>query len=102
VFGATSAIDSHYAVIGAMGDRFLLTRLAPVAKGQFDRALQHVGSATTEMRKQLAEAVARLFAGRRADPTLAARYNWGLGGSGSGKNSPGNARCFPHAAQARR
>jgi hypothetical protein len=68
VFGATGVIDSHYAVIGAMGDRFLLSRLAPAGRGQFDRALQHAGAATEQMRKDLAGAVAHLFAGRRPEP----------------------------------
>jgi hypothetical protein len=68
VFGATGVIDSHYAVIGAMGDRFLLSRLAPAGRGQFDRALQHAGAATEQMRKDFAGAVAHLFAGRRPEP----------------------------------
>jgi hypothetical protein len=68
IFGATGVIDSHYSVIGAMGDRFLLSRLAPAGQGQFARALEHVGCKTGQMRKELAEAVARLFAGRKADP----------------------------------
>jgi hypothetical protein len=68
VFCATGVMDSHYGVIGAMGDRFLLSRLAPVSEGQFGRALQHIGAATGQMRKELAEAVARLFAGRRSEP----------------------------------
>jgi hypothetical protein len=68
LFGATGVIDSHYSVIGAMGDRFLLSRLAPTPQGQFSRALKHVGAATGQMRKELAEAVARLFAGRRPEP----------------------------------
>ena len=68
LFGATGVIDSHYGVIGAMGDRFLFSRLAPVDKGQFERALKHVGNATTQMRKELAETVARLFAARRPEP----------------------------------
>jgi hypothetical protein len=68
IFGATGVIDSHYAVIGAMGDRFILSRLAPVGRGQFARALKHVGAGTGQMRKELAEAVAGLFAGRRAEP----------------------------------
>ena len=68
LFGSTGVIDSHYSVIGAMGDRFLFSRLAPVKEGQFDQALKHMGAATGQMRKELAEAVAHLFAGRRAEP----------------------------------
>jgi hypothetical protein len=68
VFAATGVIDSHHSVLGAMGDRFLLCRMAPT-KGhpQFARALQHVGATTKQMRKELAEAVAQLFAGRQAE-----------------------------------
>jgi hypothetical protein len=68
VFGATGVIDSHYSVIGAMGDRFLFSRLAPVERGQFGQALKHSGTATRQMRDELAQAVVRLFAGRRAEP----------------------------------
>jgi hypothetical protein len=68
VFCATGVIDSHYTVIGEMGDRFLFSRLKPVDDGQFEQALLHTGAATKQMRKELAEAVARLFAGRRAEP----------------------------------
>ena len=67
VFGATGVIDSHYSVIGAMGDRFLLCRLAPEA-GQFKCAIKHAGAATGRMRNELAEAVAKLFARPRPDP----------------------------------
>jgi hypothetical protein len=67
LFGATGVIDSHHSVIGAMGERFLLSRLAP-DRGQFRRALEHVGDATQQMRKELAYAVACLFAGRRPEP----------------------------------
>jgi hypothetical protein len=67
LFGATNVIDSHFSVIGAMGDRFLMSRLAPVEQGQFGRALKHMGAATAQMRKELAEAVTRLFAGRRPE-----------------------------------
>jgi IclR helix-turn-helix domain len=66
IFASTSVIDSHYGVIGAMGDRFLLSRLAPVGEGQFARALQHAGPANGHMRAELAEAVEHLFAGRAA------------------------------------
>ncbi len=69
IFAATEVIDSHYAVIGAMGDRFLLSRLVPTpGRQQFTRALDHVGATTKQMRQELTEAVARLFAGRRAEP----------------------------------
>ena len=69
IFAGTGVIDAHYAVIGAMGDRFLLSRLAPTpGQTQFRRALGHTGSTTKQMRKELAEAVARLFAGRRDQP----------------------------------
>jgi hypothetical protein len=68
IFAATGAIDAHYSVIAAMGDRFLLSRLAPVQSGQFERALQHVGTAGKHMRQELAEAVAHLFAGRGSEP----------------------------------
>jgi hypothetical protein len=73
LFAATPAIDSYYSVIGAMGDRFVMTRMAPVAKGQFSHALKHRGATTTEMRQELAQAVAGLFAQRRAEPQLLTR-----------------------------
>jgi hypothetical protein len=69
LFGSTSVIDSHYTVIGAMGDRFLMTRLSPV-DGQFKQALKHIGAATGQMRRELAEAVAGLFTGRHPNPRL--------------------------------
>jgi hypothetical protein len=68
IFASTSVIDSHYGVIGAMGDRFLLCRLAPVAAGQFPQALRHAGSANKHMRQELAETVGQLFAARSAVP----------------------------------
>jgi hypothetical protein len=68
VFGATPAIDAYYAVIGTLGDRFLFSRLAPVeGKKQFKQALKHDGAAVGQMRKELAAAVAQLFAGRKAE-----------------------------------
>jgi bifunctional DNA primase/polymerase-like protein len=67
LFGATGVYDSHYSVIGALGDRFLLSRLVPAGRGQFDQALKHGGAATSQMRKELADAVARLFAGRQPE-----------------------------------
>jgi hypothetical protein len=69
LFAATGVIDSYYAAIAALGDRFLLTRLAPTrGQAQFDRALAHVGGTTKQMRMELADAVAQLFAGRKAQP----------------------------------
>jgi bifunctional DNA primase/polymerase-like protein len=68
LFGATGVYDSHYSVVGALGDRFLLSRLAPAGRGQFDQALKHGGAGTAQMRKELAAAVARLFAGRQSEP----------------------------------
>ena len=68
IFGATGVIDGHYSVIGAMGDRFLLSRLMPTETGQFETALKHAGSVNRTMRQELAEAVRDLFAGRRAEP----------------------------------
>ena len=70
VFAATEVIDAHHAVIGAMGDRFLLSRLKPVpGKKQFARALKHAGTGMGEMRKELAEAVKNLFTSRRTKAT---------------------------------
>jgi hypothetical protein len=69
VFAATGAFDQHHSVITAMGDRYLLCRVAPVdGHEQFNRALEHVGAATERMRKELAEVVARLFSGRTPEP----------------------------------
>jgi len=67
IFGCTGVIDGHYSVISSMGDRFLLNRLAP-CDGQFRRALKHSGAAAGQMQKELAEAVAHLFAGVHAQP----------------------------------
>jgi hypothetical protein len=64
IFGCTPVIDSHHSVIGAMGERFLLSRLTP-GEGQFKHALKHVGTKTTLMRQELAENVGKLFANLR-------------------------------------
>jgi hypothetical protein len=62
IFGATEVYDSHYSVIGSLGDRFLLCRIeASSSDEQFDMAIQHVGAKTSAMRTELAEAVAGLF-----------------------------------------
>ena len=67
LFGVTGVIDSHYAVIGQMGDRYLLCRLKP-GEGQLKRALEHVGAATKQMRKELEDAATKLFAVPRREP----------------------------------
>ena len=67
VFASTEAFDKHHSVISAMGDRYLLCRIAPV-EGQFERALDHAGEATERMRRELSEVVERLFAVRRTEP----------------------------------
>jgi hypothetical protein len=59
-----------------MGERFVLNRLEPKEEGQFDFALKHVGPKTKQMRSELAEAVARLFVGRRVEPRPIARPAW--------------------------
>jgi hypothetical protein len=65
VFAATPIIDSYYSVIGSLGDRFLFCRLATAnPREQLARARRHSGATITQMRKELQEAVARLFAGR--------------------------------------
>ena len=69
VFACTETFDKHHSVISAMGDRYLLCRVAPV-EGQFERALDHAGEATERMRRELSEVVERLFAVRRTEPRL--------------------------------
>lgn len=68
LFGTTAVIDAHYSVIGAMGDRFLLYRFAPSPKGQFERALAHVGGKTAQMRDELRDMVSGLFAAELPEP----------------------------------
>jgi hypothetical protein len=67
VFASTETFDRHHSVISAMGDRYLLCRIAPV-EGQFERALEHAGEATERMRRELSEVVQRLFAVRGTEP----------------------------------
>jgi len=61
IAGCTPTIDRHHAVMGAMGERFILVRL-PEADGseQARRALAHAGKERA-MRAELSEAVAGLF-----------------------------------------
>jgi hypothetical protein len=61
IAGCTPAIDSHHAVIGAMGERFVLYRLPPTdADAQVRRALSHVGHEAA-MRRELSEAVQKVL-----------------------------------------
>lgn len=57
VAGCTPSIDSHGAVMGSMGERFVLFRLPPVdGDAQASRALSHLGSERA-MRVEMATAV---------------------------------------------
>jgi hypothetical protein len=67
LFGCTEAYDTHYAVIGALGDRFLIYRLPGSDSDQFETALRHSGDQFKQMREELAAATASLFA-RLPDP----------------------------------
>jgi Bifunctional DNA primase/polymerase, N-terminal len=63
IFGCTEAYDSHYAIIGVLGDRFLLYRLPPSQHDQFEMAMLHSGERFKMMQDELAAAAAGLFAG---------------------------------------
>lgn len=57
VGGCTPAIDSHHAVMGSMGERFVMYRLPSVnGNDQMARAFEHIGR-EHEMRGELAESV---------------------------------------------
>ena len=61
--GCTPTIDRHHAVMGAMGERFILYRLPEVDPDvQAREALGHAGR-ERQMRSELATAVETLFAG---------------------------------------
>jgi hypothetical protein len=62
IAGCTEAIDTHHAVMAAMGERFCQYRLPPVdAEAQARRALAGTGTESA-MRTELAAAVRQLFA----------------------------------------
>jgi hypothetical protein len=62
VGGCTPTIDRHHAVMGAMGERFLLFRLPQADASVLGRqALAHAGKEAT-MRAELSHAVQQLFA----------------------------------------
>lgn len=59
--GVTPTIDRHHAVMGAMGERFVLYRLPEIDPStQARQALKHAGK-ERQMRQQLAAAVTELF-----------------------------------------
>jgi hypothetical protein len=60
LFGCTRVYDSHYGVIGELGDRSLLCRMEP-HKDQFRHAIRHANRAA-QLRARLVEAVTNLFA----------------------------------------
>lgn len=63
VAGCTPTIDSHHAVIGAMGERFVSFRLrAEEDEALAKQAVAHAGHEPA-MRRELSRAVANLFAG---------------------------------------
>lgn len=75
VAGCTPTIDRHHAVMGAMGERFVLYRLPRVdAQEQARRALAHAGS-EKQMRAELGETVAALFAQPFAPPADLGPYS---------------------------
>jgi hypothetical protein len=61
LFGCTKVIDNQHSFIQQLGERFLYCRLKP-DPDQFLHASKHIGVKTAQMRKQLIEAVADLFA----------------------------------------
>ena len=61
IAGCTPAIDSHHAVMGSMGERFVLFRLPEVdGDAQVARALSHLGT-ERKMRTEMAASVAALL-----------------------------------------
>lgn len=68
VAGCTPTIDRHHAVMGSMGERFVLYRLPAIdANEQARRALRHAGQ-ERRMRAELASVVGDLFASGLKDP----------------------------------
>lgn len=68
VAGATPVLDRHHGVLSVMGERFLLCRLPEGSEEQAERALAHTGDRESEMRRELASAVERVFALPRREP----------------------------------
>jgi hypothetical protein len=62
IFGATQKYDTHHAVSGTLGDRFLLFRVETMVEEQLTKCRLQAGDKAKEMREKLAKAVAGLFA----------------------------------------
>ena len=60
IFAVTGAIDQHRSIDDELGQRFLLSRLSPT-RGQFRYALKHSGVRAAQMRKELSDAIVKLF-----------------------------------------
>jgi len=62
ISGGTQAYDSHHAVNGALGDRFLLFRVETMVDEQLAMCRLQAGDKVKLMRRELAEAAAGVFA----------------------------------------
>ena len=62
LFGCTEAIDAQHDAISNLGHRFLYSRVELVRRGHLKKAIQHRGAMAAQMRKELADAVSKLFA----------------------------------------
>jgi len=62
IFGGTQAYDSHHAVSGTLGDRFLLFRVETMADEQLSKCRLQTGDNARLMRQALARAAAGVFA----------------------------------------
>ena len=62
LFGCTEAIDGQHDAISNLGHRFLYSRVELVRQGHLKKAIKHRGAMAAQMRKELADAVSKLFA----------------------------------------
>jgi hypothetical protein len=68
IAGATPVLDRHHGVLSVMGERFLLCRIPEALEEQAERALDHIGESEAQMRREISDAVAGLFAAERPEP----------------------------------
>jgi hypothetical protein len=61
LFGATQKYDSHHAIVGALGDRFLLFRIDAMPDEQMDKCQLQLGTRAS-VEQELAQAAGGLFA----------------------------------------